>query len=321
MYEELMKYPNVVGAGKGIMTKRGKEIGHGIVVMVTKKMPLSALSTQEIIPQAFHDIQTDVLEVGEVRALQSPTDKWRPAPGGVSIGHYLITAGTLGCVVIDNVSGDPVILSNNHVLANSNKASIGDKILQPGPYDGGNINDDVIATLLRYITISFGEEAPTCPISEAIGNVSNWFARLFRSSHRMKSFKISQIPNVVDAAIAKPIDNGMISKHIRKIPVDIAGTRLPQLGLSVVKSGRTTEYTESQIVVMDAELTIGYGGSNYAKFEKQIVAGPMSQGGDSGSLVISKDEYLAVGLLFAGSEQVMIFNPINEVVSALDISF
>ncbi|NIU63493.1 MAG: hypothetical protein GWN66_23410, partial [Pseudomonas stutzeri] len=86
-------------------------------------------------------MQTDVQETGVIRALQDHTAKWRPAPGGVSIGHVDITAGTLGCLV---VRGDHIyILSNNHVLANSNEAEPGDAILQPGPHDGGTMDDQI----------------------------------------------------------------------------------------------------------------------------------------------------------------------------------
>ena len=67
--------------------------------------------------------------------------------GGVSIGHYAITAGTPGAFVKDKTTAETLILSNNHVMANSNDASIGDAILQPGPADGGKSPQDRIAAL------------------------------------------------------------------------------------------------------------------------------------------------------------------------------
>ncbi len=45
----------------------------------------------------------------------------------------------------------------------------------------------------------------------------------------------------------------------------------------------------------------------------------MSQGGDSGSLLVGGDPAKAVGLLFAGSNQATIHNPIDEVLSCLEI--
>ncbi len=80
-----------------------------------------------------------IRKVGEIKPVLLRTDKWRPAPGGVSIGHFQITAGTLGCSVLK--AGQKYILSNNHVLANCNNAALQDPIYQPGPHDGGQAAD------------------------------------------------------------------------------------------------------------------------------------------------------------------------------------
>jgi hypothetical protein len=45
----------------------------------------------------------------------------------------------------------------------------------------------------------------------------------------------------------------------------------------------------------------------------------MSSPGDSGSLLVAGDSMKAVGLLFAGSDQATIFNPIEDVLSALEV--
>ncbi|MHA2086000.1 MAG: hypothetical protein ACXABD_19825, partial [Candidatus Thorarchaeota archaeon] len=82
-------------------------------------------------------------------------------------------------------------------------------------------------------------------------------------------------------------------------------------------SGRTTEYTEGRVTLIDAIVDVDYGGGKQARFERQIISGPMSQGGDSGSLLVSKANKTAVGLLFAGSNQVTIYNPIDEVLHGL----
>src|SRR3546814_3161512 len=54
----------------------------------------------------------------------------RLARSGISIGHAAITAGTLGGLVRDRETGAVAILSNNHVLANSNQGTVGDAILR-----------------------------------------------------------------------------------------------------------------------------------------------------------------------------------------------
>jgi len=46
----------------------------------------------------------------------------------------------------------------------------------------------------------------------------------------------------------------------------------------------------------------------------------MSQGGDSGSVLVTRfGETKAVGLLFAGSDQATIYNPIQRVLNGLEI--
>lgn len=286
---DFFKYPNVVGHGLGYRIKDGKLTEElATIVLVDEKLPEVMLGPGDRIPGSVDGIRPiDVLEVGIIRAHQRRS-RLRPAPGGVSIGHYAITAGTLGVVVRD-ASGQRMILSNNHVLANSNGASKGDAILQPGPADGGTLNDQ-IATLERWIQIAF--EGGCLP---------------FRPG-----------PNLVDAALAIPLDGADVLDEILDIGL-VQGTRLALLGQAVRKSGRTTGLTTGTIQVLDAAVKVSYGSSGTAKFEGQIITTAMSQGGDSGSLLVDGDELAAVGLLFAGSDQITIHNPINDVLSLLGV--
>jgi len=89
--------------------------------------------------------------------------------------------------------------------------------------------------------------------------------------------------------------------------------------LEVQKFGRTTRYTKDKVIAIDTTVKVNYGGP-IAVFEHQIVAGPMSAGGDSGSLVLDMDNR-PVGLLFAGSKDVTIMNEIRRVMDALEIEF
>ena len=86
--------------------------------------------------------------------------------------------------------------------------------------------------------------------------------------------------------------------------------------MRVVKSGRTTGITEAQIVQIDVTVNVKYG-DLVARFANQIMTTPFSQQGDSGSLVLDF-ERRAVGLLFSGSPQITVLNPIDAVLSALD---
>jgi hypothetical protein len=58
----------------------------------------------------------------------------RPLRIGGSVGHFKITAGTLGCFVRARIGDALHILTNNHVLADENRAKVGDAILQPGAF-------------------------------------------------------------------------------------------------------------------------------------------------------------------------------------------
>jgi len=260
-------------------------------------------------------MKTDVQETGVIRALQDRTSKWRPAPGGVSCGHIDITAGTLGCLVTRG--GQTYILSNNHVLANSNQAQPGDSILQPGPHDGGTVEDQ-IATLEEFVPINFGTDVPTCPIASGMAAIFNWTARLAGSQHRFLAFQEDPEMNLVDAAIARPVSADLVEKRILEIG-EPQGVGEGTLGLQIRKSGRTTGFTSGEITQVDATAQVSYGAGKMATFTDQLMAGPMSSGGDSGSAVLDESGRV-VGLLFAGSSSVTIINRIQNVMETLNVN-
>lgn len=155
---DLRKKRNVVMVAPGTKQVGGVDTGKkALVVGVKQKLPLSQLADKDVVPAEVKGLVTDVIEVGEVTLQEEEDDidrkrKWRPAPGGVSIGHYLVTAGTLGMAV--KKGGTKYILSNNHVLAKKNQAEIGDPILQPGAHDGGTTESDKIAELSEFVPIN-----------------------------------------------------------------------------------------------------------------------------------------------------------------------
>jgi len=279
--DELLSKANVVGVGIGEKIRGGFSQNRlCLKIYVEKKLIAKKLTKAEFIPREIARIETDVEEVGKIVA-QANTGRYRPAPGGVSLGHYKITAGTLGCLVKDKKSGKVLILSNNHVLANSNKAEKGDPILQPGPYDGGKKPKDLIGYLENWIEINFKKEA-----------------------------------NLVDAALARPKVSGDVRPEIMLIGSP-QGLTKAKIGMPIQKSGRTTGYTTGKVKDISASVKVNYDNQT-ALFRGQILTTNMSQGGDSGSLVLDM-KARAVGLLFAGSEQVTILNPINEVLRLLNV--
>ncbi|MDQ3604920.1 MAG: hypothetical protein M3418_01825, partial [Gemmatimonadota bacterium] len=147
---DLLDRRNVVAVGVGRKVVEGRETDQlAIVASVIAKRPREALPASELIPPIVDGVPTDVVCTGPIFAFQNPTGRFRPAPAGVSLGHVSITAGTLGCLVRKN--GRLYILSNNHVIANSNDAAIGDPILQPGPTDGGRDPADRIGRLSEWV--------------------------------------------------------------------------------------------------------------------------------------------------------------------------
>ena len=308
---------NVVATGIGYKETGGKKTDRlCIVCSVKKKVPAAQLPASEMVPEAIDGTPTDVIQTGVIRALQAPTDRFRPAPGGVSIGHVGITAGTLGCWVTKN--GQKVILSNNHVLANSNAAEIGDAIVQPGPFDNGSLPQDHIANLTQFVPISFQGDPSECPFANAVVSVFNLGCRLISSNTRYKVTKIQAEDNLVDAAIATPLNTADVNDEIFNIG-PIQGTVRGELGMAIKKSGRTTGFTTGEIQQVDVTANVQYGAGQVAIFTDQLLAGAMSQGGDSGSAVLDDNNRLT-GLLFAGSDTTTIINRIENVFSALGVS-
>ena len=315
VYEaRLLRRKNVVGVGIARKVVGGRQTNEPcVVVFVERKVPKPNLGRKDLIPDRIETMKTDVVETGRIVALQSRTVKTdavetgrivalqsrtgriRPAPGGVSIGHFRITAGTLGAVV--RRGGTRVILSNNHVLANSNDGRRGDAILQPGPVDGGT-SADQIATLEDFVRISF-----------------DGFLDLL-----LGLFGIVRPPrNVVDAAVARPLRDSDVSDEILGIG-PVSGMAPATIDMAVRKSGRTTGLTQGRVTAIAATVRVSYGLTRTARFRDQIVATALSQGGDSRSLVVDVSNR-AVGLLFAGSSNTTILNPISQVASKLGLQF
>lgn len=166
-------------------------------------------------------LSTDVIEIGRVRLLGQRTERKRPARPGMSIGHYKITAGTLGAVVRDRATGEQLILSNNHILANATdgkygRAAIGDPILQPAPYDGGQATDR-IATLFRFSPLLRKTQEADCPVAAAAVRAGNVLIHAIRPHYDLKMLKRTRGVNIIDAAVARPDAPELIDDEILEI--------------------------------------------------------------------------------------------------------
>lgn len=271
---------------------------HRVAVRVQRRALLDHPLLERIRKQAKGEV--DIRYVGRIGKLETPMTlqkRRRPLVIGCSIGHHKITAGTLGCFAQLRTSNVTVILSNNHVLANENKAKAGDAILQPGTFDEGTNPADAVATLLKFI-------------------------RLKRNQ-----------TNFVDAAIAQPSSDIRFNKT--KLggfgKLKGMGPDFLDEGTRVRKVGRTTGETKGSVTAFELDnVVVSYDLGNL-RFDNQVEiegAGTraFSDGGDSGSLIVNEDN-LGVALLFAGGDSggsngigLTYANPLKTVLDSLKIN-
>jgi hypothetical protein len=197
----------------------------------------------------------------------------RPITLGASIGHQLVTAGTLGAFV--KADGQSYVLSNNHVLANENNANQGDVILQRASADGGHVGAQSAALLQRWIQIS-------------------------KTSHNVVDAAIASVdPTVpVDPTLLKGIRNGSDAK--------LLGTAEVEAHAAVFKIGRTSGVTQGRVTAFEVDNIVVSYEMGDVTFDNTIevestTAGHFSDGGDSGALIVN-EAMEGVGLLFAGSD-------------------
>ena len=275
----------------GVSCRRGSE-GRLVVYVedaeAARKVPstLMGFDVEVVVTGRIYALGA-VGKVGRTLAglVGSKTGKWKVVPGGVSCGHLLVTAGTLSSRVYDLRTGRRLFLSNNHVIAASNAGKPGDPILQPGPADGGSYPGDVIGYLERFVPIR-------PPPDE----------------------------NLVDAAVARPIRDDVLSDEVLDVGV-VTSVGEARVGMRVVKSGRTTCYKEGEVTDVNATIKVYGYPWGYSIFSDQVLTTPIGEPGDSGSIVVDVGTRSAVGLLFAGSWQVTALNKMTNVVRSLGITF
>ncbi len=284
---------NLVGVGIGEKVVEDRPTGELCVkVLVARKYPRGRISRADRIPSSIGGIPTDVEGVGYVRKFQVPNQqRHRPVPGGVSGGLGLngvtfLYAGTLGVVVVDRADRRTLFtLSNNHVLADENRAAARAAVVQPATLDGGGTGDRV-AALDRFEPLKFNNE-----------------------------------PNQMDAAIAQ-FDAGV---GVARVMVGVGapvGSAGPALNLLVRKSGRTTGVTEGIIRAVRFDVFNVRYDQGFVRMDDVMVIegvdGSFSRPGDSGSAIVDFQGRV-VGLLFAGSDVVTFAIPIRRVLRRLGV--
>lgn len=222
----------------------------------------------------------------------------RPLLIGASVGHVKVTAGTIGGFV---KRGRAIcILSNNHVLADEDRAKQNDRIVQRGTYDGGRHPKDDVARLKQWVRF---KKTGANLIDAAIAGIDD---EIDHDANRLR---------------------GLVSGKDRRLAG--LGAEFIDEGAVVYKVGRTTGPTKGRVTAFDLDnVVVSYDVGNL-RFDGQIeIEGsgtqPFSDGGDSGSLIVNADMQ-AVALLFAGSERggkndmgLTFANPIHRVLQGLN---
>jgi hypothetical protein len=305
-YEHLLDCKNVLAVDYDEETNT-------LTVFVSQKLPDADLADADNVKKRVSGVTVHVEDAGygderdgfDALAFLEPLpeaeadrqDRHRPVVGGISEINAKSTAATAGpypARVTDTAAGnwgdsisegDLVRLSNNHVYARVNKAEFGEPVIQPSPMDGGSMPDDKTGELRGYVTVEDGA--------------------------------------LVDVA-ARSVDTGQESPEYYKLddswPTSVRREDYRSLkGQTVTKSGRTTGVTQGDVKATGASVRVNYGDAGTITLRDQLIAGPMSKGGDSGSPVFLDSTGELVGLLFAGSARQTIFSKIAAVESELGV--
>lgn len=284
-WEKLRKKKNVVGFSSVLHNKiqNGQELPiKAIRIYVSRKLPVTELKPKDLVPSFIGGYNTDIIEIGEIRAEDNKTRR-RPVCAGISTMHYKGTACTVSGFFKDKETNEILIGSNNHCYYMENEAVVGDHILQPGPYDGGKDPDDLVATFYKGVKVKFLGFA--CPFR-------NLAYKIYRFFIPLGSY------NRVDISFGKlevPYDN------VISLIGSVTGKTVFNIGDEVRKSGRTTELTTGKIIDTAWTGQVSYSRGTAMFEDCYLVEGNgFSAGGDSGSPVVKGTEL--GGILFAGSD-------------------
>lgn len=249
-----------------------------LAVRVQRGSLLASTVVERITAKAKGEV--DIRNVGRIEKRSRSAVPWhqdvcRPLLLGGSVGHVKVTAGSIGGFV--RRAGRVAVLSNNHVLANEDRATRGDVIVQPGMLDGASRR------------------------THRIGMLGPW-KRFLRSGANSIDSALAYLDEEIEYEPARL--TGVLSGRNRRLAG--LGAEFLDEGVKVYKVGRTTGATAGRVSAFDLDnvvITYDIGG---VSFDNQIEiesadTQPFCDGGDSGSLIVDAGMH-AVAQLFAGSE-------------------
>ncbi|MFB6838070.1 hypothetical protein [Streptomyces sp. NPDC056361] len=304
-----------VGIGRALPSEYGLRSSHiepgqpTLSVYLTR--PRSADAVEEVLVEqlgvrvaASPNVPVIPVVTGEIEA-SGYTFQSRPAPGGISISTPVLpaSAGTLGCLATGRSFPRDLrtlLISCNHVIADSNTAPLGTCISQPGRADSGSCPNDLIAVLERRTLIEFGG------VINSVDCATAWAVPK----------KVS--PNILTTGVLTPVE----------VPISTT-TAAATIGMIVFKGGRTTETTVGTVKEIGGSHWVRYGDQK-AYFSGAIVIDatgtigtPFSRKGDSGAIVWTfTPDRTPVGMVYSSSSTVLtrsFANQIDLVTQSLDV--
>lgn len=274
------------------------------------------LNSQGIVsdPVTNQAIQSGVAALGTSGGNDGDYDTYEDKKGNSWVADCC--GGTLGALVEDEQK-NPYILSNNHVLAESDQAHVGDTIDQPGLIDGActpltrpGSPLHPIATLKYFVPLASTQTNADAALAAAAPGAVNLSGNILQLGAPGHDQTLSAAPPVAGSGETLTAAN---------------------LGMDVVKSGRTTGLTCSSVDAVALSVKVDYYKDcaetqpYYVKiYTNQIGIGGshFTDSGDSGALVLDASNAKAIGLYFAGGTDgdgngLSVANPIGDVLEEL----
>jgi hypothetical protein len=225
-------------------------------------------------------------------------------------------SGTLGALIQD-AAGKQFVLSNNHVLARSDHASVGDTIVQPGLIDnnctpnGDGPGTIPVATLTGWLPLKSSQTNADAAIAQVASRTVDSAGSILELGARQSDGTLAAAPLGISSSNGKG--------------------ESASLSMKVAKSGRTTGLTCASVSAVNVDVSVDYFRDcaetkpYFTKiFSNQIaISGDrFGDAGDSGSMVVDPNNAEPVGLFFAGGTDASgvshsIANPAPDVLSEL----
>ena len=212
------------------------------------------------------------------------------------VRHQIVDccSGTLGALLKGSDSKQ-YLLSNNHVLARSDHAAVGDAIVQPGLIDNNCApgpqysGTTPVASLSTWLPLESRTTNADVAIAEVRSNAFDPSGSIQEMGSKQSDGTLAAAPPGISSTGGKG-ENGALQ-------------------MKVAKSGRTTGQTCAAITAVDVDVIVDYfldcaETRPYLSkiFTHQLVISGdgFSDAGDSGSLVLDAGNAEPVGLYFAG---------------------